>query len=161
MGIEMDMAYLEPLIREAIRDGGQFILTPKGVSMLPTIVPIKDKIVLTEPDDIKKNDIILYKRNSGIYVAHRIMKVNEGHYTMCGDNQFVFEKGIAKGQIIAVVSQVRKCDGSVLSRKDIQSRRRLAVLAAKRVFKRSLHLAKCLLYPIYRCFFKRNETLDK
>ncbi len=158
MSNEKDMASLEPLIREAIRDGGQFILTPKGVSMLPTIKPICDKIVLVEAHNIEKNDIVLYKRKSGMYVAHRIMKIKNGQYTMCGDNQFAFEDGIDKDQIIALVSQVRKADGRCLSRKAIQSRSRLLSLAFKRLFKRTLHIVKKLLYPIYRFIFKRNSN---
>lgn len=154
---EMDMAYLEPLIREAIRDGGQFILTPKGVSMLPTIVPIKDKIVLVEANSITKNDIVLYKRKSGTYVAHRIMRIKNGQYTMCGDNQFAFEKGIDSSQIIAKVSEIRKSNGAVLSHKDIQKGSRLFNLAAMRLYKRLLHTAKRLLYPIYRLIFKRKK----
>lgn len=155
MSNEMDMASLEPLIREAIRDGGQFILTPKGVSMLPTIEPIRDNIVLVEPVNMVKNDIVLYKRNSGMYVAHRIMSIKNGQYTMCGDNQTALEKGIELNQIIAKVSEVRKASGLVLSPTDIRSKRRLFVLGFRRLVKRTETFIKKLLYPIYKLIFKR------
>ena len=52
---ERDMSELHPLICEAIRDGGQFVLVPKGVSMLPTIVPLKDSIVLVEKGNLQNS----------------------------------------------------------------------------------------------------------
>ena len=156
MNNEKDMKELHPLICEAIRDGGQFILTPKGVSMLPTIVPIKDCIVLITADNLRKNDIVLYKRKTGTYVAHRIKRIKDGQYTMCGDNQCNFEKGIDSQSIIAKVDEIRKSNGKVLRQKDIHSKRRLFSLFLKRLFLRTKQRIKKILYPIYKAFFKKD-----
>ncbi len=153
----MDMEAMHPLITEAIRDGGQFVLIPKGVSMLPTIEPLKDSLVLTLPENLQKYDIVLYKRKSGAYVAHRIMSIKNGYYTMCGDNQIALEKGIELQQIIALVSEIRKSDGCILSSQDIRKRSRLFSLEMRRFPKRTVQLVKRLLYPIYKALFKRNK----
>ena len=125
-----------PFIVESIKDGGQFVLFPRGTSMNPTIYEGKDCVALVEPKDIKIFDIALYKRESGQFVLHRIMKEENGKYTMCGDNQFIFEKGIGKEQIIAVVSEVRKADGSIIDREQIhKDGKRFLTMPKKRLLR--------------------------
>ncbi len=108
-----------PLIEESIKDGGQFVLYPRGTSMNPTIYEGKDCVVLTEVKSLERYDIVLYKRESGQFVLHRIMKIKNGNYIMCGDNQYIFEKGIKREQILAVVEEVRKQDGRVFDKDKI------------------------------------------
>lgn len=154
---ERDMSELHPLICEAIRDGGQFVLVPKGVSMLPTIVPLKDSIVLVEKGNLQKNDIVLYKRNNGMYVAHRIISIKNGEYIMCGDNQIALEKGILDSMIIAKVDRILKEDGSVVDSQQIKSRGRMFVLGVRKFARKSVDRVKRILYPVYRLIFKREK----
>lgn len=109
----LKMEEIYPLIAESIRDGGQFILFPRGTSMNPSIYEGKDCVVLVETKEPQRFDIVLYKRKSGQYVLHRIMKIKNGKYIMCGDNQFLFEKYIEREQILATVNEIRKEDGSI------------------------------------------------
>ncbi len=153
----MSMNDLHPLISEAIKNGGQFILHPKGVSMLPTIIPIQDSLVLVEPCDIRKNDIVLYKRDNGVYVAHRIIAVKGDEYIMCGDNQCYTEHGITNKHIIAKVSQIRKPGGKVISEEKIRNCFYAEKLRLKRFKGRCINKAKQLLYPVYSAVFKRNK----
>lgn len=97
-----------PLISEVISSGGVFRLYPKGTSMLPLLVQEKDSVLLASPTNIKKHDIVLYLRENDQYVLHRVMKINNGVFTMCGDNQFLFEKGIKESQILAKVVGIYK-----------------------------------------------------
>ena len=53
---------------------------------------------------MKKRDIILYKRDSGQYVLHRIVKVKDNTFTLVGDNQHELEHGIRLDQILAIVT---------------------------------------------------------
>ena len=154
---ERSMEELHPLINEAIRVGGQFVLIPKGVSMLPTIEPLKDSLVLVKAENLQKNDIILYKRKSGGYVVHRIIYIKDGEYIMCGDNQIWLEKGIRADMIIAKVSEIRKQDGRIFSSQQIRSRGKLFKLGVRRLVRRAVNKAKRLLYPIYKVIFKRNK----
>ena len=111
MKLEISMAESEELIREVVESGGEFELYPKGTSMLPLIRQGKDSVILVSlPDEIKKGDIPLYKREDGSFVLHRIVRVEkDGTYTMCGDNQTELERGIKKEQMIALVAAV--CHG--------------------------------------------------
>ena len=94
------------VIEEILQSGGEFRMNPKGVSMLPLIAQGRDSVVLfrDEERELKRHDMVFYRRASGQFVLHRIMKVeDDGTYTMCGDNQIYLEPGIRKEQIIAHV----------------------------------------------------------
>ena len=109
MGKDFSLAELYPLIAEGIKSGGTYRFYPKGVSMLPLLKEDKDSVVLSSVSDLKKGDIVLYRRENGMFVIHRIVKIADS-FTMCGDNQFLLEKGINKDQILAKVSSVYKGD---------------------------------------------------
>ena len=96
---------LMPIIREQLAAGESVKFSPRGVSMLPMLRQGVDSIVLSPlPQKLKKYDIPLYQRSNGQYVLHRVVKVEADSYTMIGDNQFVYEKGITHSQIIGVVT---------------------------------------------------------
>lgn len=127
-----------PFIVESIKDGGQFILYPRGTSMNPSIYEGKDCVALMEISEPKRFDIVLYRRKCGQFVLHRIMKVKNGKYIMCGDNQFVFEKGIERKQLIAVVNEIRKEDGSIYDIEKIRKDGKMFLRMPKKVFNRLL-----------------------
>ena len=101
--ISASLAEMMPLIKEALENGQSIRIYPYGISMLPMLRQGTDSVVLSGFEKLKKYDIILYQRENGKYVLHRIVGVGDT-YTCIGDNQFVFEKGISRGQIIAVCS---------------------------------------------------------
>ena len=93
----------EPLkIKQILERDGFYIRTPHGNSMWPLLRDHKDVIcVVKKPDGgLKRHDVALYIRSNGNYVLHRVMKVKNGVYTMCGDNQTVKEPGITEEQVI-------------------------------------------------------------
>ena len=80
-----------------------------GMAMLPLIREGLDSVVLSPiTKKLKKYDIPLYRRADGSYIIHRIVALKDGAYTMAGDNQFVYEKGITDEQMIALVTSVRR-----------------------------------------------------
>ncbi|MBR2635195.1 MAG: S24/S26 family peptidase [Clostridia bacterium] len=98
-----------PLIREEIQKGNSFSFTAFGSSMHPYIRGGKDKVCLsplTSPP--KEGDVVFYQRENGAFVLHRIIKIKNGQYIMCGDNQFSREFGIRAEQIIARLSFVER-----------------------------------------------------
>ncbi len=101
---EFSMKHIFPLIEEGIKNGGKYRFYPKGTSMLPLLREGIDSVVLTETGVIKKYDIVLYQRENEAYVLHRVVKVNEDSFDMCGDNQCAIERGIKREQIKAAVS---------------------------------------------------------
>lgn len=94
-------------IRVVLESGGEFRLYPRGTSMLPLLRQGTDSVVLVAPSgQLKKNDIPFYLRKNGQYVLHRIVKAENGNYTLCGDNQRILEEGITDNNIIGVVAKI-------------------------------------------------------
>ncbi len=88
-------------IEEYLSQNGEFFTTPHGDSMWPLLHNKKDSIHVVSVDGrLKKHDVALYIRSNGQYVLHRVMKVCEDSYVMCGDSQFVLEPGIKDSQVI-------------------------------------------------------------
>ena len=84
-------------------------LVISGGSMTPFLVPKRDSVYLSKADrELKRGDMVLYRRDNGQYVLHRVFCVENGLYTMVGDAQTVLEPGIRGDQIRAVVTAVRR-----------------------------------------------------
>lgn len=96
-----------PLIEEAFSKNKEFIMPVKGTSMLPFIKE-EDKVVINKPTSLKKDDIILYRRNEKTFVLHRIYKIKNNCFYMLGDNQFKVEYPIYENQILAKVTYIIK-----------------------------------------------------
>ena len=105
---QVHIADMYPVMAEQLAAGGSVTFGPKGTSMLPLIVQGRDSVTLVRPPErLKKYDIPFYRRSSGQFVLHRVVKVNkDGTYTMCGDNQWEREKGIPHSAVIGVVSEL-------------------------------------------------------
>lgn len=98
-------------IRLVLESGGEFRIYPKGTSMLPLIVQGRDSVALIKPSgELKKGDIAFYLRDNGQYVLHRVVRAENGVYSMCGDNQLNIEQGIEQRHIIGVVSKIYRKD---------------------------------------------------
>ncbi len=107
--VEYQLSDLIDVIDEVLESGGEFRLSPKGTSMRPLIRQGVDSVVLcrNKEDGAKVKDIAFYRRDSGAYVLHRVMKKEkDGTFVMCGDNQTDLEKGIRRDQIIGYVSKI-------------------------------------------------------
>lgn len=91
-------------IEEAVKSG-HFVIGPHGISMWPMIRNGIDT-VLIEPVNgrLKKYDIPLYKDKLGRYVVHRIIKVTDTGYVICGDGLYIREYDITDDNIIGVVT---------------------------------------------------------
>lgn len=74
---------------------------------MPLIKEGRDLLVISRTDGrLKKYDVPLYKRDSGQYVLHRIIKVRKNDYVICGDNRYHKEYGITDRHIIGVLTAV-------------------------------------------------------
>ncbi len=109
--IEFSLAQYDETIRTVLDSGGEFRIYPKGTSMLPLIRAGLDSVSLAKPSDsLRRGDIVFYLRDSGEYVLHRIIKAENGFYTLCGDNQLAPESGIENRHIIGVVAKIYRGD---------------------------------------------------
>ncbi|MBQ8163285.1 MAG: S24/S26 family peptidase [Clostridia bacterium] len=102
--LSLELSISWELIKEAISSDGEFRLYPRGTSMMPLLREGIDSVLLKKPEGVSKNDIVLYKRSNGQFVLHRVIKIKNGEYVMCGDNQFRLEYGIREENLLARVS---------------------------------------------------------
>lgn len=82
-------------------------LTITGNSMSPFLIHGRDTVYLsrlTRP--ARRGDMLLYRRDNGAYILHRVYAVTPDAYTMVGDAQTELEHGIRPDQVIAVVTRV-------------------------------------------------------
>lgn len=92
---------------EEIKKSGRIIYTNVGDSMMPYIKRGRDVLVISKVNGrLNKYDVPLYKRDSGQYVLHRILKVRENDYVICGDNRWNKEYGITDRHIIGILTGV-------------------------------------------------------
>lgn len=99
---------------QEINRTGYLIYTNKGDSMMPLLRENRDLIHIRKTEGrCKKYDVPLYKRDSGQYVLHRILKVREKDYVLCGDNRRHREYGIEDRHIIGVLEGVTR-DGKYI-----------------------------------------------
>lgn len=99
---------------EELQKNGRLIYTNVGVSMLPLLRQNRDLMIIEKPTGrLKKYDCPLYKRDDGHYVLHRILKVRENDYVICGDNCWQREYGITDDNIIGVLTAVVR-DGKTI-----------------------------------------------
>ena len=86
---------------------GKALISPVGNSMLPFLKAGRDMVLLKKSDSVpRKYDVVLYRGKDGGYILHRIIRVKEKEYIICGDNSSVWEKGISSDDIIAVADKI-------------------------------------------------------
>lgn len=94
--------------RQLLADGAEDLpLLVSGGSMTPFLIHGRDTVYLsrlTRP--ARRGDILLYRRDSGNYVLHRVFAATPEALTMLGDAQTVPEPGIRPEQVIAAVTAV-------------------------------------------------------
>ncbi len=88
---------------------GELVYPNKGTSMMPLLREGRDLMVVEKRPDARcqRLDAVLFKRDNGQYVLHRIVKVRETDYLLCGDNQTVREP-VREEQILGVLKAVRR-----------------------------------------------------
>lgn len=103
---------------DIIERNGRLIYTCIGDSMRPLIRQDKDLLIIEKTyGRLKKYAVPLYKRDNGQYVLHRILKVRNDDYVICGDNRYRKEYGITDQHIIGVLAAVVR-DGEEISTTD-------------------------------------------
>ena len=107
---------------EILARDGRLIYSNVGDSMLPLIRQGRDLVVIEKNQGrLKRYDIPLYKRDSGQYVLHRVLKVREHDYVICGDHSWGREKGITDRHIIGILTAVVR-DGKEIPMDSIRCR---------------------------------------
>ena len=99
-------AYLT-ILKDLILDPQTVCLNISGSSMAPFLIHRRDAVRLQKPEyPLIPGNIVLYQRDNGQFILHRICKIKNGLYYLAGDNQTALEGPIAPEQIFAVVTAV-------------------------------------------------------
>ena len=100
---------------EQLKKNGELVYTNVGDSMMPLIKQGRDLVIIKPVQGrLKKYDVPLYRRDSGQYVLHRILKVRKNDYVICGDNRWSMEYGITDRHIIGVLAGVVRNKKTIL-----------------------------------------------
>ena len=92
-------------IERSIKELGYAVVPITGTSMLPLLKEGRDLVELEScsQERLKKGNVVLYKKNDGTLVLHRIIRVENGEFfTVLGDHQFNNAERVNNNQIIAV-----------------------------------------------------------
>lgn len=92
-----------PLVEECIKNGQKVKMQVAGISMTPILHDIRDTVVLRKADSVKKYDIVLYRRENGQYILHRVIGKKKNLLTMAGDFETEKEYPVNEDRVIAKV----------------------------------------------------------
>lgn len=102
------MEELHKVIALQLELGGRARLTVTGRSMLPLLRSRRDSVELIPVEGVqKKGTIILYRRESGQFVLHRIVRLTKDGYICCGDNEAAKEP-VSQTQLLAAVDVLNR-----------------------------------------------------
>ena len=77
---------------------------PLGFSMYPMLRQKQDTVVIEKiKEKPKPNDVVLYLRDNGKYVLHRVVKVKDDGYVIRGDNCYFNEYDVKDRHIIGLL----------------------------------------------------------
>ncbi|HHW31713.1 MAG TPA: peptidase S24 [Clostridiaceae bacterium] len=110
------MSLLVPIIEMLFNEGCQIKLAVSGNSMYPFLRHGIDSVVIDKDfhRKIKKGDIILFKRDNGQYVLHRVVKISEkGELYLAGDAQRLIEGPINRDQVTGIVTMIYRGDKGI------------------------------------------------
>ena len=91
-------------IEQCLQELGYAVVPVRGTSMWPLLKEGKTRVQVEvkEGKQVRKGDIVLYRRKDGTLVLHRIIKVEEDTFLVCGDHQWKQMEQVQEEQILAV-----------------------------------------------------------
>mgnify|MGYP002233730139 CR=1 FL=1 len=97
-------------LEQLLREGNIIRIKPQGYSMYPLFIPGRDEALIQQTDgtDCHRNDVVLYRRDQGILVLHRICRITSDGFYMVGDNQYEVEGPLRQDQIIGKLIAVNR-----------------------------------------------------
>ena len=93
---------------EEIQRKGYLLYRVEGDSMMPLIRQDKDLVLISgKPEGrLKKYDVPLYKRDSGQYVLHRIVRICGTEVILMGDGNFRETESCRLSDIMGIVTKI-------------------------------------------------------
>lgn len=95
-------------ILPVLRQGYSLKIPLSGTSMYPLLLGGRDEAIISDVKGkkLKRGDIVLYRRQDGTHVLHRIHHIKKEAYFMLGDSHIEIEGPINKKEILTYASAV-------------------------------------------------------
>lgn len=91
-------------IEQELAVNGRSFFQTVGDSMEPLLHNRKSTVVIeAKKAPLKKYDVALYHRPTGEYVLHRVLKVLDDAYLICGDNR-IWKETVPEAWVIGVMT---------------------------------------------------------
>lgn len=92
-------------IEEVLQETGFVIVPIHGTSMRPLLKEGKSLVQIEQKDGrYERGDVVLFRKEDGTLVLHRIIEVRGSEYVLLGDHQYREKEMIQSSQIIGSVS---------------------------------------------------------
>ena len=88
-----------------IEKNGVIAFVPRGNSMWPFLKNKGQSVIIRKrisEERLEPFSVIFYERSNGAFVLHRVLRLIDGGYVVCGDSQFELEK-VEEEQIFGVM----------------------------------------------------------
>ena len=93
-------------IEEVLAENGFVIVPIHGTSMKPLLKEGKSLVQIEQKDGrYERGDVVLFRKEDGTLVLHRIIDVQGNEYVVLGDHQYKEKEKIHFSQIIGCVSE--------------------------------------------------------
>lgn len=89
---------------DIIKTTGFYSAPVHGMSMYPLLYNHRDSVYIVKPENLKKYDVVLFRRSTNQLVLHRILKLSTDTVVMCGDNEYKKEI-VKREQIIGKMTE--------------------------------------------------------
>ncbi len=141
-------------IEEQLEKDGYVMMLSVGDSMEPMLHQRCEQLLIEKANrELKNGDVVLYKRESGQYVLHRIVRNKKDTFVIRGDNRFNNEI-VPKKWIIGILKGFYKDDSFIDCEENAEYRLYVKTLKIKYPFKyvsmRFISIFKRILFKIKR-----------
>lgn len=111
------------MVRGLLEEGKEVPVTVTGGSMSPFLVHGRDDVLVKKGEgNYGKGDILFYRRPSGQYVLHRVVKAApDGSLFFAGDAQTAVEGPVSPDCVFGCVERVRR-KGKWIGKRDVRWR---------------------------------------
>ena len=115
--LELKAELIFNLAQEVFDKGQRVKIIVTGNSMYPFLRHAIDSVELEHAslEDVRKGDIVLIKRDDGVYILHRIVSKKEDCFYMIGDSQDILDGPYFANHLIAVVTAIYRKDHRIES----------------------------------------------
>lgn len=100
------MSKMESPLAKEIVSGKPVVTMTSGDSMEPLLYHRSTRVVIWKAEGtLKKGDLPVYRRPSGQFVMHRIIRVDDSYYYTRGDNRIGLEQ-VPKEWVLGIVTEI-------------------------------------------------------